>query len=79
MKNILVALLVATFAAVVWSASLNPKDIETVYRGCLLHCDKDLAYCISTCDNQLTVDNDINVCEHTCHMYEEYCVAHCFH
>ena len=64
---------------VVIDPMLHVSDIETVYRRCLQHCDKDVAYCILTCDNQLTVDNDINVCEHTCHMYEEYCVAHCFH
>ena len=53
-------------------------DIKTTYRVCQHHCDKDLAYCILTCDNELKMENAVNVCEHTCHTYKEYCVAHCF-
>ncbi|KAI0231572.1 hypothetical protein LSAT2_018069 [Lamellibrachia satsuma] len=78
MKSIMLALLLATFAAVAWSALMNRKDIKTTYRVCQHHCDKDLAYCILTCDNELKMENDVNVCEHTCHTYKEYCVAHCF-
>jgi len=55
------------------------SEIDTEHGGCLHRCDKDLAHCVLTCDNQQTIDHDINVCEHTCFIYKEYCVAYCFH